>query len=220
MPELLHTPTGAVRYTSYFGERAGALHRGVDIGASSPGVCGDELYATADGTVRVVRPAEPSYGNYLVIEHDGWCDLYAHMQDFFVDAGQSVSAGDVVGHMGSTGNSTGAHLHYEIRDCPYSRFWVNGTVAGFAGPEYLIDPKPYIDAAVSAGKEALIMNDNNISAGQDNIPSEWSGEAVVWAEENGILYGDESGNYKLRDTCTREQLLVFLHRLYKLLTES
>ena len=54
----------------------------------------------------------------------------------------------------------------------------------------------------------------------DNIPAEWSKEAVEWAVDNGILYGDENGDYKLRQPCTREQMCVFLHRLYKLQEES
>ena len=44
------------------------------------------------------------------------------------------------------------------------------------------------------------------------LPSEWSAEALEWAVNNGIIYGDENGNYRLREYCTREQMLVFLYR--------
>ena len=46
----------------------------------------------------------------------------------------------------------------------------------------------------------------------DNVPAAWAEEAVAWAVENGILYGDENGNYRLHESCTREMMLVFLHR--------
>ena len=46
----------------------------------------------------------------------------------------------------------------------------------------------------------------------DNIPAEWAEDAVSWAVENGILYGDENGNYRLHENCTREMMLVFLYR--------
>ena len=48
----------------------------------------------------------------------------------------------------------------------------------------------------------------------DNQPDPWAEESVLFAVENGILYGDERGNYKLRNDCTRQEMLVFLHRLY------
>lgn len=55
---------------------------------------------------------------------------------------------------------------------------------------------------------------------RDNRPDKWAEEAVNWAVENKILYGDEHGNYKLRNNCTRQEMLVFLHRLYKLVAEE
>ncbi|MCD8049442.1 MAG: S-layer homology domain-containing protein [Clostridia bacterium] len=51
----------------------------------------------------------------------------------------------------------------------------------------------------------------------DNVADSWAQEAVEWAVENGILYGDENGNYKLHSYCTRQEMLVFLYRLYELL---
>lgn len=50
---------------------------------------------------------------------------------------------------------------------------------------------------------------------RDNVPAEWAEEAVAWATENGIMYGDENGDLKLHDPVTREQCIVFLHRLYE-----
>lgn len=50
----------------------------------------------------------------------------------------------------------------------------------------------------------------------DNTPDTWAKEAVDWAVENKVLFGDENGNYKLRDNCTRQEMLVFLDRMRKL----
>lgn len=78
-----------------------------------------------------------------------------------------------------------------------------------------VDPLPYIanDAQLSAsfaGDDVLIGAAG--SAEQDNEPAEWSADAVAWAVENGILYGDENGNLMLRQPCTREQMIVLLYR--------
>ncbi|MDO4562229.1 MAG: S-layer homology domain-containing protein [Clostridia bacterium] len=51
----------------------------------------------------------------------------------------------------------------------------------------------------------------------DNKPDVWAQEAVEWAVENKVLFGDENGNYKLHDTCTRQEMLVFLDRVYNLI---
>lgn len=52
---------------------------------------------------------------------------------------------------------------------------------------------------------------------KDNTPDSWAKEAVDWAVKNHILYGDETGNYKLHDDCTRQEMLVFIDRLYQLI---
>ncbi|MBQ6906978.1 MAG: S-layer homology domain-containing protein [Clostridia bacterium] len=51
----------------------------------------------------------------------------------------------------------------------------------------------------------------------DNTPDTWAKEAVDWAVKNNILHGDENGNYKLHENCTRQEMLVFIDRLYKLI---
>lgn len=88
---------------------------GVDIGAAR----GTPIHAAADGTVIIARKNGAwggGYGNYVVITHDnGTQTLYAHMTNAIVSTGQSVSGGQVIGYVGSTGRSTGAHLHFEVR---------------------------------------------------------------------------------------------------------
>lgn len=98
-------------------------HKGIDLAAAS----GTPVYATADG---VVAKAErfSSYGNYIQIEHGGQLETrYAHLSGYAVTAGEQVRKGQLIGYVGSTGRSTGPHLHYEVR------------VAGDA-----VDPRPYM----------------------------------------------------------------------------
>ncbi len=87
-----------------------AFHQGLDISASK----GQPVYATADGRVESAAYAS-EYGNLIVLQHDfGITTRYGHLSGFNVKAGQTVHRGDVIGYVGSTGRSTGAHLHYEI----------------------------------------------------------------------------------------------------------
>lgn len=102
--------------TSYYGYRLHPVygyykfHSGVDIGASG----GSAIWASADGTV-ITSAYSSGYGNYVVIQHyDGYYTLYAHMSSRLVSAGQSVSQGQTIGLVGSTGVSTGYHIHYEV----------------------------------------------------------------------------------------------------------
>lgn len=103
------------RITSPFGYRncpfhGQELHTGTDLSAAK----GTNIMATKSGTVLISKYGS-SYGNYVVIAHnDGGKSLYAHMSSRAVSAGQSVSQGQVIGYVGSTGSSTGNHLHFEI----------------------------------------------------------------------------------------------------------
>jgi murein DD-endopeptidase MepM/ murein hydrolase activator NlpD len=77
---------------------------------------GSPVYAADDGIVALVGGTTAGYGNYVVIAHAGGLDtLYAHLSTALVRVGQTVSQGQAVGMEGSTGNSTGAHLHFELR---------------------------------------------------------------------------------------------------------
>ncbi|HGF7952618.1 peptidoglycan DD-metalloendopeptidase family protein [Enterococcus faecium] len=96
--------------SSLFGEREGEFHRGLDLAASQ----GEPIYASKAGTV-IKAEYHPSWGNVVVIQHeDGTTSLYAHQQEYQVKVDDTVKQGEVIGYVGSTGNSTGSHLHYEI----------------------------------------------------------------------------------------------------------
>jgi len=88
-----------------------AYHRGVDI----RGERGSDVEATADGTVKLVNYTKDGDGRYILIDHgNGFVTKYAHLKKFLVKKGETVSRGQVIGLVGSTGRSTGPHVHYEI----------------------------------------------------------------------------------------------------------
>jgi murein DD-endopeptidase MepM/ murein hydrolase activator NlpD len=88
-----------------------AYHRGVDI----RGERGSDIKATADGTVKLASYARDGDGRYILIDHgNGFVTKYAHLKKSFVNKGDAVSRGQVIGLVGSTGRSTGPHVHYEI----------------------------------------------------------------------------------------------------------
>ncbi len=98
--------------TSQFGRRWGRWHTGADLDLDT----GDDVYAAFDGQVRVVSFDGGGYGRYVVIRHyNGLETLYGHMSAQLVQSGQFVKAGEKIGLGGSTGRSTGPHLHYETR---------------------------------------------------------------------------------------------------------
>ncbi|MBA2730923.1 MAG: M23 family metallopeptidase [Euzebyaceae bacterium] len=97
--------------TSEFGYRWGRLHAGLDIGAPE----GSPIWAARAGTVTFAG-AMGGYGNLVLLDHGGGVSTaYAHQSSIMVSAGASVSAGQQIGQVGSTGNSTGPHLHFETR---------------------------------------------------------------------------------------------------------
>lgn len=98
--------------TSRYGARWGSTHSGLDIAAPT----GTTIAAAAGGTVTYSGNSGSGYGNYVKISHgNGVETLYAHCSKLYVTAGQTVSQGEAIAAVGSTGNSTGSHLHLEIR---------------------------------------------------------------------------------------------------------
>ena len=99
------------RMTSRYGPRRGRAHQGLDLGLKT----GDPIYATFDGKVRISKAAG-DYGNLVVIRHNNGLETYyAHLSQRDVEVGDWVVAGQQIGLGGSTGRSTGPHLHYEVR---------------------------------------------------------------------------------------------------------
>ncbi len=106
---LIQPVTGTI--TSRFGRRSGGRHTGLDIANST----GTPIRAVADGTV-TYSAYKGNYGRMIVIQHTNSVETYyAHCSKLYVSEGQKVKQGDIIGAVGSTGNSTGPHLHLEIR---------------------------------------------------------------------------------------------------------
>ncbi|MFT4025790.1 MAG: M23 family metallopeptidase [Novosphingobium sp.] len=138
-------PLEGYRLTSEFGMRVHPVlggrraHKGIDLASPT----GTPVYAPADG---VVGKAEwfSSYGLYIQVEHGGEMQTrYGHLSRLNVAAGQFVKKGDLIGFVGTTGRSTGPHLHYEVR------------IAGES-----VNPLPYMqEAAPTAAKPQLALVD-------------------------------------------------------------
>lgn len=99
--------------SSPYGSRWGGFHTGIDI--SGGGVYGASIVAAEAGTV-ILATSHYSYGNYVIVDHGGgYSTLYAHMSSIGCSVGDYVTKGQTIGYVGSTGNSTGPHLHFEVR---------------------------------------------------------------------------------------------------------
>lgn len=140
------------------------IHRGDDLAADK----GTPIYAAQDGVV-TYADFHYSYGYCVILDHgtgpDGnrWSTLYAHMDDYTVANGQTVKAGELIGHAGSTGNSTGNHLHFEV--------FLNG---GVTQPRYLTayreeDTQPL---TTEMAQELLAQAAENQRSSQDLLPLE------------------------------------------------
>ncbi len=212
---ILPYKSGTVTFTSRFGLRTlnGKLdnHKGIDLAGTDK-----TLVAPCDGVVAVSTMLDRAtdatrtweWGNYIRIDTPDGLNVYmCHMSERKVKAGQTVKAGDVVGIEGSTGYSTGCHLHFEIRRNGVS---VNPCT-------YLGIPNEWAEHKIEEQKEKT-MDDEKKTA--DSVPSEWAEDAVEWAVENEIIFGTGDGDLRLRDACTREQMLVFLHRFAQMIGKA
>ncbi|MBS7360454.1 MAG: peptidoglycan DD-metalloendopeptidase family protein [Oscillospiraceae bacterium] len=156
--------------TSRYGQRWGRLHKGVDIGANT----GDPIRAADGGVVVSAGDENDGYGIKVVIDHGNDCyTLYGHCSEALVKAGMRVEKGDIIAKVGSTGDSTGPHLHFEI------------VYKGQA-----LDPIPFIEGGqlipeseaelaarekARAEKEAAEKAEKEkLEAEKDNIPAEGS----------------------------------------------
>jgi len=138
IPQVL--PASMDYITSGFGYRSdpftggGALHAGIDF----KGPVGAPIYAAATGTVSFAGRKQ-GYGNCVEIDHgNGLMTRYAHMSRFGVTVGQPIEAGNTIGAIGSTGRSTGPHLHFEVR--------VNGRA---------VNPRPFLEKGRNVRQETL-----------------------------------------------------------------
>ncbi len=128
------TPLNYTRNSSPFGIRINPIsgkkqrHLGVDLTCKR----GTKIYSPADGVIELARVSKKGYGNLLKVQHSfGFMTMYAHLQTFNVRSGQFVKKGELIATCGNSGNSTGPHLHYEVR-----------FLGRVLDPQYFMDWKP------------------------------------------------------------------------------
>jgi murein DD-endopeptidase MepM/ murein hydrolase activator NlpD len=127
--------------TSCFGPRWGRLHAGIDLAAPS----GTRINAAGAGIVMAAGPAD-GYGNAVLIDHgNGYLTHYGHMSAITVTVGQAVAVGDQIGNEGSTGHSTGPHLHFEVHEGTYQNpieptRWMHEHGVDITGCDVAADP--------------------------------------------------------------------------------
>ena len=111
LPETYNMPCDGY-LSSHYGPRGNIIHPGVDLTLKT----GDTVRSVWDGIVRYARPNRGGYGNLIIIRHyNGLETYYAHLSRFKVKENDTVKSGELIGLGGSTGYSTGPHLHFEIR---------------------------------------------------------------------------------------------------------
>ena len=180
---------------------AGGYHKGIDI------TCGDRiLYSTCDGVVKTVGWDPDGWGQYVRIEEKTTkrIHIFAHLVkgSAKVAVGQSVSRSTIIGTMGTTGNSSGVHLHFQIEKSNNDR-----TVC---------DPTEWLGIPNKKGEyNSKDYEKENKPMAKDNTPDAYAKEAVDWAIKNGILKGNDKGDYMLHSNVTRQDMLVFLYRALK-----
>ena len=194
---------GRFRVASPYGARIDPItgeknvwHGGIDL----VGMDSKEVRAPADGTVLRSRMVTDKtnltweWGNYVSIAgEDGLTYYCCHLAARRVNQGDRVRAGQIIGIEGSTGRSTGSHLHLEVRNA-------SGTA---------------VDPCVKLG----IPNEADAVC-EGNRISPWAAEAVNWALAEGILRGNDLGDLMAAKSCTREEAVVFLYRLYEKLRKE
>lgn len=218
LPYKSNTP---VRLTSGYGARIdpitgdpGTWHSGYDLVSD-----GDKtVCAAAAGVVLYSRMITDTtnrtseWGNYICIcGDDGNYYYYCHLSVREVSAGERVQEGDIIGMEGSTGRSTGSHLHFEVR----SQSGVQLNPSAIIGIPNVIGT--YI---INDNRKDGIMEEEKKVQQADSEPQEWAREAVEWAVKNELIFGNENGDLMLRQPCTREQMLVFLHRFAQLIGKA
>ncbi len=151
-----------------------------------------DITAHSNGTV-IYANTLGGYGSFILIYHgDGLCTGYGHMKSLYVLAGQEVMAGNPIGLIGSSGNTTGIHLHWELR-----KYGVPLTVSQFAANPWQsftwINPEPYINSHLPL---TVINNNEQLKTGLEYAVS----EAPVYNSEYGNAIGKRTGTYYIWST--------------------
>ena len=178
---LINSPFGTRTHPIKGGKKA---HGGIDIAAPA----GSPVYAARDGII--IRAAySQSYGNVIYIEHeDKKSTRYAHLSGFApgIEVGVDVMAGELIGYVGSTGNSTGPHLHFEYR----------GPGEGLTNNVTKLNPVEYFDSGQAKVADAMINKNIEDAAEVDDEGGFWAGLGGALGFGNDEETGAKTGNVR------------------------
>lgn len=158
LPVLPGTPL-----TSPFGYRDIGIGTNDHLGTDWGGASGDPIYATMNGTV-VKAQYDSSRGNYVIVKHtqDAYFSTYQHLLSDSVNVGDIVQQGQTIAAMGTTGDSSGVHLHFAISTTPYGSYADDGNVGTFIDPEIYLQSEIIIgggETPVDARPNGGLVND-------------------------------------------------------------
>ncbi len=193
--------TGAFSITAVYGQKGSFWangHKGIDFVANDR-----RIFATCNGRVRLVSYDKNGWGQYVSIEGDeGYRHIFCHLvkDSVTVKAGDPVTPLTVLGTMGSTGNVSGVHLHYQLQRGntvvdPTDYLGIPNTVGNYHTQDYQIKEN-----------EIVMFKDEN------SIP-QWAKQAVENAAKKGLMIGDDKGNFRPNEPITRAEMAVILSRL-------
>lgn len=146
-------------------------HNGLDWGIPE----GTPIRATADGLVTVAGMDSTGYGLHVRIQHTEWLSIYGHLSRLAVSRDAKVKAGDIIGYSGNTGNSTGPHLHFEVRRA-------SSIATSFDPTPYLVDTIEQIDRA-AIFKARIVADVLNIR----NRPDIRGGKVATYRKGDEVL---------------------------------
>ncbi|WP_433581238.1 GH25 family lysozyme [Paenibacillus amylolyticus] len=206
----LSNPFDGYRITSPFGMRVhpvsgvNKFHRGIDLVVSP---ADGPIYAFVAGEVMHAKMgvSGSGFGNYGIVvaikDDKGYLHVYAHLSAAGVKVGQKVKRGQLIGKQGSTGISSGAHLHYEVRKAASPQYGYTATEAG------VVEPTQYL---INYFGQKPVKEEKPVTVRDINVPSEWA--EAAWAEVTAIGFFDGK---RPGAVITREEIAVVLSRLLK-----
>lgn len=194
--------SGKFKITATYGMRGRYWangHRGIDFTADNR-----NIYSTCEGTVRVIAYDEGGWGRYISVgDGNGMRHIFCHLEEGSVSVveGQRVSRNTVLARMGSTGNSTGVHLHFQIND----------------SQNLPTDPTEYLGIPNKTGtyySESFVAREHEMREYRDaDSIAEWARAAVNKCRDAGLMLGDENNNFNPQASLTRQEAAVILKRL-------
>lgn len=211
---------GKFKVTCEYGRKGNlwydGVHKGIDIVADNK-----TLHSTCDGVVKSVGWDANGWGQYVRIEETTTkkIHIFAHLVkgSVKVKVGQKVSRSTVIGTMGTTGNSTGVHLHFQIEKSNTNRAVENPTnwlkipnkVGTYYSNNYLIEEEDDDDMTQERFNEMMEVYLKQLAS---QPADSWAKKDLAWAEKEGLIKGDENGNVMPRKFLTREEMAAILHR--------